>query len=125
MLEICEVQGNLVHIHGPASIGQSKDHQYLFFYFQGIHIQDIGWEMNDTYFNSKSWHPMTLSSNSLRCRNVACLAALECHCGNSQKVNVLALPDATPWAKVTDSSIAKAPEQVHGANGEDDRELNQ
>lgn len=121
MLGICEVQGNLVHVHGPASIGQCKDHQYLFF-ISRVHIQDIGWEMNDTYFNSKSWHPMTLSSNSLRCCNVACLAALECHCGNSQKVNVLALPDATPWA---DPSIAKAPQQVHGANGEDDRELNQ
>lgn len=31
VLGICEVQGNLVHIHCPASIGQSKDHQYLFF----------------------------------------------------------------------------------------------
>ena len=89
-----------------------------------VYIQDIGWEMKDTYFNSKSWHPMTLSSNNLRCRNVACLAALECHCGNRQKVNVLELPDATPWAKVTDSSIDKAPQQVHGANGDADRELN-
>ena len=58
---------------------------------------------------------MTLSSNSRRCFRVAAFAELECHCGSSQKLTVLALPEATLWAKFTASSIARAPEQLGGS----------
>ena len=55
-----------------------------------------------------------MSSNNLRFFNVLAFPVLLCHCGNSQKLNVPLLPEATPWAKVTDSSMLSAPEQLIG-----------
>ena len=112
MLRICEVQRNLIRVQCPGSWLAVNTHQENAAPIKPKTFWEIG-----TITKSKVWYPMILSSNKRLCRSVACLAALECHWGSNQKVMLLGFPDATPCAKVTASSTARAPEQAHGATG--------